>query len=92
MTLAQRAVEISPGDPIALGTLAAAYAEAGRFPEAVRTAQQAIQSAAAAGNRPLAEQIGAYLELYRKGKPYRQPPVRPHPDPLSEGEGTAAPA
>ncbi len=38
--LAQRAVQLSDGrEPIVLGTLAAAYAEAGRFPEAVQTAQ-----------------------------------------------------
>jgi hypothetical protein len=74
--LALRAVEVWPDDPGARDTLAAAYAEAGRFAEAVRTAQQAIRSAAAAGNRRLAEQIGARLELYRRGKPYRQSPGR----------------
>ena len=37
--LAQRAVQLSDGrEPAVLGTLAAAYAEAGRFPEAVQTA------------------------------------------------------
>ncbi len=41
VTFARRAVELSPNDPTALDTLAAAYAEAGRFPEAVRTAEQA---------------------------------------------------
>ena len=37
--LARRAVGLTPGDPDYLGTLAAAYAEAGRFAEAVQTAQ-----------------------------------------------------
>ena len=38
--LAQRAVQLSDGrEPAVLGTLAAAYAEAGRFPEAVQTAR-----------------------------------------------------
>ena len=39
--LAQRAVQLSDGrEPAILGTLAAAYAEAGRFSEAVQTARQ----------------------------------------------------
>ena len=37
--LARRAVGLTPGDPDYLGTLAAAYAEAGRFAEAVQTVQ-----------------------------------------------------
>ena len=44
--LAQRAVQLSGGDdPRPIGTLAAALAEAGRFPEAVEIAQQAIKVA-----------------------------------------------
>ena len=75
--LAQRALKLSGGnEPAILGTLAAAYAEAGRFAEAVRTAEQAVQLAAAKGDRALAEQIRTRLELYRNGKPYRQPPAR----------------
>ena len=75
--LAQWAMKLSGGnEPAFLGTLAAAYAEAGRFPEAVRTAEEAARSAGAKGNRMLAEQIRACLELYRSGKPYRQPPSR----------------
>ena len=49
-----------------LDTLATAYAEAGRFPDAVRTAEQAVQLAAAAGNRTLVEKIHTRLELYRR--------------------------
>ena len=73
--LAQRALKLA-GDnqPAILGTLAAAYAEAGRFPEAVRTGEQAARLAAAKGDRILAQQIRACLELYTSGKPYRQPP------------------
>ena len=71
--LAQRAMKLSGGnEPAVLGTLAAAYAETGRFPEAVRTAEQAVRMAAAKGNRSLAEQIRATLEMYSSGKPYRQ--------------------
>ena len=40
--LAERACELTHyGQPVFLGTLAAAYAEAGRFPEAVTTAEKA---------------------------------------------------
>ena len=40
VALAERALRLSDGrEPIILDTLAAAYAEAGRFPEAVQTAQ-----------------------------------------------------
>ena len=74
--LAQRALKLSGNEPAILGTLAAAYAEAGRFPEAVQTAEQAARLAAAKADRMLAEQIRACLELYNSGKPYRQPPSR----------------
>ena len=75
LELAQRALKLSGGDESAiLGTLAAAYAETSRFPEAVRTAEQAVRMAAAKGDRMLAEQIRTCLELYSSGKPYRQPP------------------
>jgi tetratricopeptide (TPR) repeat protein len=73
--LAQRASEFSGGNnPAVLGTLAAAYAEAGRFGEAVRTAEEAERVAAATGNRTLAKEIGTQLEGYRGGKRCRLPP------------------
>ena len=57
--------------PRLVGTLAAAYAEAGRFPEAVATARKACVRAA---NDPaLLEQNRQLLERYRKGQPYREP-------------------
>ena len=75
--LAQRAIKLSGGnEPAMLGTLAAAYAETGRFPEAVQTAEQAARLAVAKGDRTLAVQIRACLERYTSGKPYRQPPGR----------------
>jgi tetratricopeptide (TPR) repeat protein len=55
-----------------IGTLAAAYAEAGRSEDAVRTAQQAIDVATAAGDKERAEINRRLLELYRAGKPYHQ--------------------
>jgi tetratricopeptide (TPR) repeat protein len=73
--LAQRASRLSGGsEPDILATLAAAYAEAGRFPDAVRTAEDAIRAAVAAGNRTLAEQLRSRVKLYRNGTPSRQPP------------------
>jgi tetratricopeptide (TPR) repeat protein len=60
-------------DPACLGTLAMTYAAAGRFPEAVAAAEQARQLAAAAGQAELVKTLEAQLDLYRAGKPYREP-------------------
>ena len=56
-----------------LGTLAAAYAEAGRFPEAVATALRAIESANSAGQTQIATRNTELLELYRASKSYHEP-------------------
>jgi protein O-mannosyl-transferase len=53
-------------------TLAAAYAGAGRFPEAVTTAQKAIELANSTGQTQLVKEVEAHLELYRAGHPYRE--------------------
>jgi Tfp pilus assembly protein PilF len=72
--LAERACELTHyGQPVFIGTLAAAYAECGRFPEAVSTAEKAEQLATAAGLKELAGKIRQLLELYRAGKPYHEP-------------------
>ena len=60
-----------------VGTLAAAYAEAGRFPEAVKTAQQAMEVASATGKTDLVATNRRLLELYRAGKPFHDLPVQP---------------
>ncbi len=59
-------------NPRFLGTLAAAYAEAGRFAEAIPTAQQALDLALAARDKSLAENARARLRLYQDHQPYRQ--------------------
>jgi tetratricopeptide (TPR) repeat protein len=59
--------------PASLDALAAAYAEAGRFADAIGAAQEAQQLAAAKGDARLAAAIAARLELYRKGQPFREP-------------------
>jgi hypothetical protein len=56
-----------------LDTLAAAYAEVGRFPEAVATAQRAASLAAEAGNTPLTEAARDHVKLYQAGSPLRYP-------------------
>ena len=58
-------------DPLILITLATAYAETGRFPDAIRAAEEAGQLASAAGNSPLAEGIRAYIALFQDGQPFR---------------------
>lgn len=59
-----------------VGTLAAAYAEAGRFPEAITAATKATELAAASGDAPFAAQNRQLLELYSAGHPYREAPPR----------------
>ena len=81
--LAEHACRLSGNvQPRALGTLAVAYAEAGRFPEAVETAQKAVAAAKAGGNDQLAAMSEQLLNLFRSGKPYHEPasgPVSPSP-------------
>lgn len=73
--LAQRAAAQLPGEPNPLDTLAAAYAEAGRFEDAERTARQAARIAASRGDRPLASSAAARADGYARGSPFRDPPA-----------------
>jgi Flp pilus assembly protein TadD len=71
--LAQRACRLSGGDNSSiLATLAAAYAEAGQFAEAVATATKALALASAQTNTAPANLFRARIELYRSGLPYRE--------------------
>jgi tetratricopeptide (TPR) repeat protein len=64
--LAQEAVQLSRGrDSKFIRTLAAAYAESSRFPEAIAAAQQAITIAAMQGNTGLASTLRKEIALYR---------------------------
>jgi tetratricopeptide (TPR) repeat protein len=66
---AERAAELSKhAEPSILDTLAAAYAQAGRFDDAVATAQKALALAGAAGNSTLGEGIRKNLGNYRLRK------------------------
>ncbi len=51
--------------PEAVGTLAVSYAEAGRFPDAIRVAQQAQSLARARGQTQLVELHEEWLGLFR---------------------------
>ncbi|MBI3845483.1 MAG: sulfatase-like hydrolase/transferase [Planctomycetes bacterium] len=59
-------------DPRYLDTLAAAYAESGRFSDAARLARRAADLLAAQGQAPLANDIRARVALYEAGRPYHE--------------------
>lgn len=71
--LAERARELARGrDASVEGTLAAACAEAGRFPEAVAHAKTAIDLALRAGDSRTASLHQRLLMRYRDGRPARE--------------------
>jgi tetratricopeptide (TPR) repeat protein len=70
--MAERACALTgQTDPVKLKTLAAAYAEAGRFPDAIAAAQSAQTAATLAGRKDLAETCQAMLDNFKSGKPWR---------------------
>jgi tetratricopeptide (TPR) repeat protein len=72
--LAQQANNLAGGkNPIILHTVAAAYAEAGRFSEAVETAQRALHLAEAQSNTVLTGQLQSEMKLYQAGSPFHSP-------------------
>ena len=60
--------------PQLLDALAAAYAEAGRYDDAVETARRALALNATKNNQPLAEAIQSRLNLYVTNTPYHEKP------------------
>ena len=60
-----------------LGILAAAYAEAGRFSEAVATAKIALKLAQERHLSHSTDALRAQIVLYEAQKPFRQPPAKP---------------
>ncbi len=71
--LAERAGELTRHEQAGLVlTLAAAYAEAGRFPDAVATAQKARDLALAAGQTEVAAKAGEMQKLFQAGQPFRE--------------------
>jgi tetratricopeptide (TPR) repeat protein len=74
--LAERACAVtSRRNPELLDTLAAAYAEAGRFPEAINAAQEAITLARTAGDEAAVHQAENMLGFFRSGRPFRENPL-----------------
>ena len=74
LALAQELDRLSGGkDGDNLDVLAAAYAEAGQFPQAVKAADRALALAAAQTNLNV-EEIRARLKLYQARSPYHEPP------------------
>ena len=75
-----RAVELSERvcatrgarSPSNLDTLAVAYAEVGRFDDAIKTAEEAIKLAKGAGDLKTSGSIQKHLTLFRQKKPYRE--------------------
>ncbi len=72
VAVAERAVELTGRkDPESLDTLAAAYAEVDRFPDAVRTGQQALGLAESQGRSDLVPELRDRLARYQSGQKYR---------------------
>jgi tetratricopeptide (TPR) repeat protein len=70
---ARRACELTANNNADnLDTLAVAYAAAGKFNDAIMTAEKALNIAKAAGQENTAREIQNRLELYKAGKPYRE--------------------
>ena len=76
--VAKAASRFSGGNnPIIMNTLAAAYAEAGKFPEAVTTAEQALQLAIDQSTTSQADMLRARLALYKAHTPFRDNDLMP---------------
>jgi tetratricopeptide (TPR) repeat protein len=74
--LGERALRIS-GGKIAMiyKVLAAAYAENGRFADAIETAQRGADLATIQGNPGLAAELQGNIALYQSGRPLRDPSI-----------------
>jgi tetratricopeptide (TPR) repeat protein len=70
--LAERALRLSGAkNPLIFRTLAAAYAESGRFEPAIATTERGRELAIAQGNTALAGEFDRNIVLYRAGSPLR---------------------
>jgi len=71
--LAERACELAGRRQAQfMGTLAAAYAEAGRLGDAISTAEKAVALATASSQKDVAARNEEFLQLYRAGKPFHE--------------------
>jgi len=72
--LAERACEQTHyRNAVMIGTLAAAYAEAGRFDDAIATGQKACALASELGETNLLKRNQELVVLYQTRQPYHQP-------------------
>jgi tetratricopeptide (TPR) repeat protein len=70
---AQKAIALQPKpDAAAYDTLAAAYALAGRFADAVKSAEEALRLAQASGDKSRAGEIERRCRLYKSGRRYQE--------------------
>lgn len=73
LALARRACAVTANqDPLAIDALAAAYAELGRFDQAVSTARRATALASDTGRSDLAAIFENRMRAYEAGRPYRE--------------------
>jgi cytochrome c-type biogenesis protein CcmH/NrfG len=71
--LAEKASRLSGGNrPVILRVLAAAYAETGRFTDAIRIAERALQLADAKDDSTLINALRKEIALYQSGLPYHK--------------------
>lgn len=71
--LAQRACELTrKQEAVPLCTLSAAYAETGRFDDAISAAKAAIELAQGRGQTNIVEKTMQFLQLYQAHQPYRE--------------------
>src|SRR5439155_25185969 len=74
--LAQNAYRISRSrEPLSLDTVAAALADQGKFDEAVKTEQAAIDLAKSAGDQKVVEELTRRLSLYNEHRAFRDAPT-----------------
>jgi len=72
--LAEKALRLSGEKiPIIFRILAAAYAESGRFPEAIETARRGAELANSQGKAGLAADLQSNIVLYKAARPLRDP-------------------
>jgi tetratricopeptide (TPR) repeat protein len=73
--LAEKALRLSTDHKAnAQETLAAAYAEAGRFDDALRTARAALATARNMGDNSFVKQLSLQISFYQSRRPYRVDP------------------
>jgi tetratricopeptide (TPR) repeat protein len=77
LRLAERACALTSRKmPKAINTLAAAYAETGRFLDAINTTQEALALARSSGDADAATLSQNLLSSFKANRPYREDPIR----------------